>query len=270
MFALRQDLGDLELQRGVWPTLHPTAATRFLADDIFRTEQDEVIAITSGPGGTAIYRDGELVSMSPYFRLTGKDLSGQLVIGTSPVSHHGWAGQFRRLAVYDRELGAPDVRRQYQAWTAERGTPAAGEAGLVALYSFDHAAGNGLGNLIIPGNYTVLDPPLLQRPWYAYRPGSAYWKDVVINVAGFIPFGFLVCAYRAQTHPIGEAALAAIGAGTIVSLVIEILQVHLPTRDSDLTDVITNIVGTVFGVLLFCSIRHWLRPRMFQESSMMV
>jgi VanZ family protein len=35
------------------------------------------------------------------------------------------------------------------------------------------------------------------------------------------------------------------------SLVIELIQVYLPSRDSSLTDVICNTIGTIAGLILF-------------------
>ena len=45
--------------------------------------------------------------------------------------------------------------------------------------------------------------------------------------------------------------MAAFILGGMVSLTIEILQVYLPTRGSDTTDVITNVLGTCVGVILY-------------------
>ena len=72
--------------------------------------------------------------------------------------------------------------------------------------------------------------------------------DVLINIAGFIPVGFCFLAYFSVVRPIKRPTLAVLLFGFALSVTIEILQRFLPTRDSDMTDVITNTLGTFVGV----------------------
>jgi glycopeptide antibiotics resistance protein len=74
---------------------------------------------------------------------------------------------------------------------------------------------------------------------------------VLINIVGFIPFGFLFCAYLSLAGRIKRPALVTILLGFTLSLTIESLQAFLPTRDSSTADVINNTLGTCFGVWLY-------------------
>ncbi|MGB6477849.1 MAG: VanZ family protein, partial [Candidatus Sulfotelmatobacter sp.] len=78
-----------------------------------------------------------------------------------------------------------------------------------------------------------------------------YCKDVLINIGGFIPLGFFFCAYFSSVRPLKRAMLTTIVLGGVVSLAIEVLQAFLPTRDSGMTDIITNTLGTGLGALLY-------------------
>jgi hypothetical protein len=209
------------------------------------------LTITSGTRGTAVYLDGVLVRTIPQFRLSSKDVSSQLVFGGSPVAYDPWAGQLRGLAIYKQELTGAQVFQHYKSWT-EKGRPAITEnERSVALYVFDEHTGNVVHDQVhsgidlqIPVQFTLVDPIFLGPP------SLGNWQDILVNIAGFIPVGFLFRAYF-STRQIKRPAMAAVILGGMASLTIEILQVFLPTRGSDMTDVITNVFGTCVGIILY-------------------
>jgi hypothetical protein len=144
------------------------------------------------------------------------------------------------------------------------------------LYLFNEGGGDAVHNqfdsltdLVIPKRFFVLHEPFLERPWNEYYPGWSYWKDVGVNVAGFIPLGFFFFGYfsflRRVKHPIAITTAF----GFAVSLTIEVLQSLLPTRNSGTTDLITNTFGTAVGVILWaCCVRHdWFAQTGFSIDS---
>jgi VanZ family protein len=61
----------------------------------------------------------------------------------------------------------------------------------------------------------------------------------------------MVTGVKGQQWSHGRAFLIAIFIGMTVSLIIELLQSYLPTRDSSLTNLICNTIGTILGVIVF-------------------
>lgn len=255
-FSLHQSISDLRLQREILDPNHRAKTVNFMVDDVFREKKPVFITITLGEQGTSVYLNGTLTKTSPSFGLSDKDLSGRLLVGNSPIANDDWSGRLLGLAIYDRELTAAQVSQHYEHWTKE-GHPAVGEnENTVALYLFDERSGSIVHNqidpatdLLIPERYFVQRAPFLLPAWDEYYPGWGYWKYVGINIGGFIPLGFVFCAYFSQ---IKRPVLASIILGFTVSLSIEILQAFLPTRDSGTTDIITNTLGSAIGAW-FCS-----------------
>jgi hypothetical protein len=105
----------------------------------------------------------------------------------------------------------------------------------------------------VPEHYFVLRAPFLERPWDEFNLSWSYCKNVLINIGGFVPLGFFFCAYFASVRRFDQAALTTIVLVGVVSLTIEVLQAFLPTRDSGMTDIITNTLGTGIRTALYSS-----------------
>ena len=257
-FSLHQSISDLAVRINTKEGRYRTRTTMFYVGDIFRRGKPLFITITANGGHTSVYIDGALVEAAPKFPFSGKDLDGELVVANWPSKDDSWSGLLRGVAFYGQELSPAEVVHHYETWT-ENGRPDVSEnERAVAFYLFDERAGRIIHNqvpsgtdLYIPDRYLVLDQALLLPFWEEFHSAWSYWEDVLVNIAGFVPFGFLFCAYFSLAGPIKRPALVTILLGFTVSLTIESLQVFLPTRDSDTTDVITNTLGTCFGVWLY-------------------
>src|SRR3984957_823528 len=256
-FAMRRSLGDLVLQRPGPDSSHRRKKVKVYIDDVFGRQQPVLVSISSGQSGTTVYADGVLVRKVSTFRLSSADFNGRLIAGNSPVTTDNWSGQLRGLAIYDRELTADEVSNHFADWT--RGSPVdlAGDSHTIALYRFDENGGRVAHNridtatdLLIPERFFLLHQKFLERPWDEYRPDWNYWKDVGINIAGFIPLGFFFCTYFWLVQRLKYPTSLTIAMGFLVSLTIEVLQAFLPTRNSGMTDLITNTFGTAVGVIL--------------------
>jgi hypothetical protein len=255
-FALRQWRGGLVLEHR--STGSSATKTQIYVGHVFSGLKPVLVTITSSETGTATYADGTLVKKVPSFAISNHDLSGQFVVGNAPTTAYSWPGQMKGLAIYDRELSTAEVSQGFVDWTHGGQPDSANGRAVVARYLFDEGKGNvvrnqldSATNLLIPTRFFILSPQFLERPWDEFRPGWSYWKDVAVNVVGFIPLGLFFYAYFSHVRKTEHPAALTIFLGFAVSLTIEILQAFLPTRDSGMTDLITNTFGTAVGVMAF-------------------
>ncbi|HZW73161.1 MAG TPA: VanZ family protein, partial [Caldimonas sp.] len=102
------------------------------------------------------------------------------------------------------------------------------------------------------------------------------WFDVISNLLGYGPFGFLLfVALTRSGRRSGSAALLACLGGTLLSLTMETLQNYLPHRVSSNVDLALNALGTIAGVAVGAvlqrhgGIARWqkLRERWFVDGS---
>ena len=257
-FRVAQSGDDLFIWRDLPYREHQSRIAHIAIDHAFRRGSDLLITITSGAQGTLLYLNGVLAKQSPEFWLTGKDFTGQLVIGNSPMENNSWSGQLWGLGIYKWELTGTQVSEHYHAWQTNQATASVGDQGTRALYLFNEHEGRVVHNqvaaepdLYIPEHYFVLHQELLVPPWKEFRFNWGYVEDVIRNVVAFVPLGFFLCTYFSSVRRINRAVLACVILGGIVSFTIEALQAYLPTRNSGITDVLTNTFGTAVGATLY-------------------
>ena len=256
-FSLREEEADLVLELKSRNAQH-RAINSGSVENLFRRQSAAFVTVSSGSSGTEVYLDGLLIKTLPWFKITSADLTGRLVVGTSPVQNDDWSGQLKGLAIYRRRLDGKEVFQHYRAWKTTGRPYSAQDARALALYLFDEHSGDVVCNhgsstveLYIPSRYTILDEKFLEPFWKEFNLRWGYWKSALINIGGFVPFGFLCCAYLSLTKPVNRAAVATVVLGLTISLTIEVLQSFLPTRDSGTTDLITNTLGTGLGVVIY-------------------
>jgi hypothetical protein len=254
--SLSQAESDLEIHIQSSSAWRSVKAWRINIGDAFRDGKSAFWTVTFGHSGTAVYRDGTLVRSSP-FAPSGNEVSGRLVIGNSPIFHDAWSGVLRGLAIYDTALNQGQIARHYSSWTSAGAPALTSDDACIALYLFNEHAGRVVynrvhreNNLYIPPKYMVLRQTMLDPVWRVFNWSRGFWQDAFINVAGFIPFGWFLCAYF-SARGLHMPALSASAVGAAISVFIELTQSRLPTRDSSMSDLINNILGSIAGAAAY-------------------
>ncbi|HXP87622.1 MAG TPA: VanZ family protein [Bryobacteraceae bacterium] len=261
---VRDAFNDLSLQVGLSDTPNHRTAAKLVVHDVFRRARPLFITIASGSHGTALYLDGKLAARDPALLIPARSFTGRLVLGDSPRQPDSWWGQIRGLAMYGTELTAEETSRHYATWTA-RGRPEINaDERNIALYLFEESGGAIVHNsahnashshlapavdLYIPPRYEVVDKIFMEPFWQEFKMSRSYWSAALKNVVGFVPLGLCFSLYLTALR-VKRAVFLTLAVGTSVSLAIELLQWFLPTRDSGMTDVFTNTLGTGCGLLL--------------------
>ena len=91
------------------------------------------------------------------------------------------------------------------------------------------------------------DEPWLSFMWTAVAPAASRF-DFFSNLAGYIPLGFLLGVWVLHTGRNGAAWVVAVLLPSLLSLVLEALQVYLPSRVPSRLDWVLNTWGGVAGV----------------------
>jgi hypothetical protein len=228
---------------------------------ILGKDKDYLLSIKSGSGGTIIYINGQLVRTSHHHHLLGSMTSKNIgfILGNSTAGKSSWKGNIMWLAIYNRTFSAEQIVKHYQSYLENNFNMHTEKEGCIGLYLFNEKQGasvkdySNLNNhLTIPVLFRPVKKIILELPWQDFRWNWSFVQDTIVNLLGFIPLGFFFTAFllKASNWKKKIIYISMAATGFAISLAIELSQIYLPSRYSELDDVICNSVGTVLGILI--------------------
>jgi hypothetical protein len=216
------------------------------------------VTITSSRNhGTDLFINGIHERSTSRFEIFDSNASlGRIVLGNSASASNPWNGELYSLSLHHTLFSKKEVIERYRQWQ----TTAAMQniEATIACYAFDEHAGTKVrdrsgkyGDITVPALFSIPQKQILSMPWEDFRFDKSTAIDIAMNLFGFIPFGFFLAALL---WSMGGTArhyriIICILAGAVISLVFELTQAYIPTRSSQMSDVILNVLGTLAGAL---------------------
>lgn len=127
--------------------------------------------------------------------------------------------------------------------------PSQEPSALAGRLAFACAALIGYASLHPLSGWTISGLPtfdFLIEPWPRYFSVT----DLVVNIVGYLPLGFLLVAAQRRSRSAARALLLACLLGGLLSLGVEIAQNFLPSRVASNVDIGGNLAGTLIGAAL--------------------
>ena len=218
------------------------------------------VDVTIGEDGTKVYLDGRLVRRKKDLLLRiPNSRKTRLLIGNSIYGKQSWQGDVYGLAFYGYTLNAQNINLHFERWIQNRSFSFAKKDKPIALYYFDEKTGEraidraeGKHHIKIPKDMRIFKKKILSFEWSGFRFSRSVYEDNILNLIGFIPFGFILAATLMKFGGTLEkhCFFITVSFCFTVSLIIEILQAWLPSRSSSMTDLILNTLGALIGVVM--------------------
>ena len=228
----------------------------FYVERVFQQNKAVMLAVTLGEEQTDVYINGTLAERF-HIRGAWNDLTGRVVLANSPVINDSWTGKILGLAIYQRERTAPQIAADYASWVAKKRPVARTKRDASALYLFDEHGGTVAHNTLIFRNRPYHSkalfhpaPTVFARALEGISPDTGLLAGCRREYCRVRPF-WLLCFCLPFVDAGDRAPRNNHGHSRVVhESSIELLQVFLPTRSSDVTDLITNTLGCVIGVII--------------------
>lgn len=216
-----------------------------------------LLVVAADGAGTRLYIDGqEVAAMAEMLTLPG-DGDFRVLLGNSVHGNQGWRGLIRGVALLPRALDAAEISELSRRRGGVTLLDGSGLEQPALLFVFGEGRGSRSADLGTRGLALSFPPDRVILAPEFFQPGfrDARLADVMVNLLGFVPFGFLgvLLLLRAGSAPRmlsrPMVLLAATGAGVALSACIELAQAWMPMRSSSLLDLLLNASGTFGGAL---------------------
>jgi len=240
---------------------HKRKTKRIAVDIASLSPTTRFVTVTTGEEGTEVYLDGQFVMRKKDLTLKVPNGSkARLLLGNSVYGKQPWQGDIYGLAFYGYTLTAQDATRHFNRWFHDQNFSFAKKDKPSVLYFFDekeglraldHAGGN--HHLEIPLKMQILEREILSPTWSLLKFNKSFIKDFVLNLVGFIPFGFVLSATLIKLGGTFEKnnVLITVVLCFTLSLIIEIVQAWIPSRSSHMPDLILNTLGALIGTIIY-------------------
>ncbi len=193
------------------------------------------------------FSDGRKASSAraEHIKLSAWDGAYPLVFGAMGDGKRPWNGVLDSCAIYGRVCSREELKHPAKllaessplVYVPFRGNEGSASAALPAQ----------VVRLILPDQFVPLHHEILR----SVELRSRDVLDIILNVAGFVPFGFLLSSYLGQRGiPFLYSVVLALLCAGALSVSLEVLQAFIPERYSSSTDVVSNMLGAIPGALL--------------------
>jgi hypothetical protein len=220
-----------------------------------------LLTITAGEEGTKLYIDGKLLKAESnlFLKIPG-DNNLKITLGNSVYGKASWRGEVYGLALYADRLEPETIEKHFKDWSKNQILSFSRSENTLLFFTFNDGKGtetidyvSGIQKLNIPPRFQILKKSFVSLPWRDFQADKSYLIDLIINLLGFIPSGFILCALFVQAGGIlqKKALLLSVFLCFLISLCIEIVQAWIPSRSSQGLDLILNTFGALMGAKLY-------------------
>ncbi len=269
-FTLGQQGSSLVMRLRTTETSLNGANPSVVIGNVFKSLDPIHIVVTYDYTYQAVYINGKqwIQETIPGGKFKNWSAGYNLTFGNETSADRPWTGKLFQVELFDRPLLKEEVLSKFKKGYLMQGAVSPGNGSLLS-YNFGEGAGRTIhnsGSLGIPANLTKSNFLRRLASNYLRWPNTSLKiilnaKDTILNIIGFIPFGFFLNGIIRNRFGLSwRCSGLVLCLGMAFSFSFESLQYFSITRDSSLVDLVANTFGTLIGILLDCSyIRHVLR-----------